>query len=151
MPFGYRATYRSNMTTAAKASTLASLVRTEGRNMILDLKTFVPAKDFKVSRRFYQDLGFMENFVGADVAEFQIGDYRFLLQNYHVAEWAGNFMMQLLCDDVTPWWERVNRADFLERYPNIMRKAPQPQAWGLRVMFISDPSGVLWHIADRRS
>ncbi|NDD75413.1 MAG: hypothetical protein EBZ40_10620 [Gammaproteobacteria bacterium] len=92
--------------------------------MIFDLKTFVPAKDFDGSRRFYKDLGFTENFVGADVAEFQIGDYRFLLQNYHVAD---------------------------ERYPNIMRKAPQQQAWGLRVMFISDPSGVLWHIADRRS
>jgi uncharacterized glyoxalase superfamily protein PhnB len=119
--------------------------------MILDLKTFVPAKDFDLSRRFYKDLGFEENFAGADVAELQIGDHRFLLQNYYVAEWAGNFMMQLLCDDVSPWWEKVNRPDFLAHYPGIMRKAPELQSWGLRVMFISDPSGVLWHIADQKS
>ena len=121
------------------------------RTVILDLKTFVPAKDFDRSRRFYSDLGFEEKFVGTDVAEFQIGEYRFLLQNYYVAEWAGNFMMQLLCDDVTPWWEKVNHPDFRDQYPGIVLKAPTLQPWGLRVMFVSDPSGVLWHFADRRS
>jgi hypothetical protein len=127
------------------------LERPEVTKMIHDLKTFVPAKDFALSRSFYKDLGFQENFAGVDVAEFQIGGYRFLLQNYYVAEYAGNFMMQLLCDDVAPWWEKINRAEFLERHPGVMRKAPELQAWGLRVMFISDPSGVLWHIADRKS
>ena len=121
------------------------------RTVILDLKTFVPAKDFDLSRRFYNDLGFKENFVGTDVAEFQIGGYRFLLQNYYVAEWAGNFMMQLLCDDVMPWWEKVNHPDFRDQYPEIVLKAPTLQPWGLRVMFVSDPSGVLWHFADRRT
>lgn len=121
------------------------------RTVILDLKTFVPAKDFDLSRRFYSDLGFEEKFVGTDVAEFQIGEYRFLLQNYYVAEWAGNFMMQLLCDDVMPWWEKVNHPDFRDQYPGIVLKAPTLQPWGLRVMFVSDPSGVLWHFADRRT
>lgn len=118
--------------------------------MIKDLKTFVPAKDFELSRRFYKDLGFKENFSDADVAELQVGGYRFLLQNYYVADWAGNFMMQLLCDDVSPWWEKVNRPSFRDRYPGIMLKPPERQPWGLRVMFMSDPSGVLWHVADHQ-
>jgi len=28
------------------------------------------------------------------------------------------------------------------------RKAMQP--WGIRVLYLSDPSGVLWHIADNK-
>jgi hypothetical protein len=50
-------------------------------------------------------------------------------------------MMQLLCDDVTPWSERVNRADFLSAIRTSCAKRRELQAWGLRVMFISDPSG----------
>ncbi|MFM7432018.1 MAG: glyoxalase, partial [Gammaproteobacteria bacterium] len=60
---------------------------------ILDLKAFLPSKDFSVSRHFYRELGFAENFANADVAEFEIGGFRFLLQDRYVAEWAGNFMM----------------------------------------------------------
>jgi len=25
------------------------------------------------------------------------------------------------------------------------------QPWGLRVLYLTDPTGVLWHIADRRA
>jgi uncharacterized glyoxalase superfamily protein PhnB len=31
-----------------------------------------------------------------------------------------------------------------------MHKAPALQPCGLRVAYISDPAGVLWHIAQRR-
>jgi hypothetical protein len=30
-----------------------------------------------------------------------------------------------------------------------MAKAPALQPWGIRVLYLADPSGVLWHIADR--
>jgi uncharacterized glyoxalase superfamily protein PhnB len=118
---------------------------------ILDLKAFLPSKDFSVSRRFYRELGFAENFANADVAEFEIGGFRFLLQDRYVAEWAGNFMMQMMCDDVTEWWNKLEREGFRERYPTIILKEPKVQPWGLRVMFLSDPSGVLWHFVDRNS
>ena len=58
---------------------------------VLDLKAFVPANDFEKSRRFYADLGFSEQWHNDQVAEFEVGGFRF-----------------------------------------------------------SDPSGVLWHIADTR-
>lgn len=116
--------------------------------MIRDLKAFVPARHFSLSRRFYVDLGFQENFAGSDVAEFEMDGFRFLLQNFYVAEHAGNFMMQVLCDDVTPWWEKLSAEKFAKRYPKMLLKVPKTQPWGLRVMFFSDPSGVLWHVAD---
>ena len=29
-------------------------------------------------------------------------------------------------------------------------KAPAMQPWGLRTMYVYDPAGVLWHVAQRR-
>jgi uncharacterized glyoxalase superfamily protein PhnB len=115
---------------------------------ILDLKAFVPARDFALSRRFYSDLGFTEKWHNDQIAEFQAGSFRFLLQNFHAAGHAENFMMHLLVQDADAWWKRIADASLKERYQLYMAKPPALQPWGLRVLFISDPSGVLWHIAD---
>lgn len=117
---------------------------------ILDLKTFVPAKDYQLSRRFYLDLGFSENWYNDEVCEMEIGGYRFLLQNFYVAELAGNFMMSLMVEDADLWWERIESSGLRENYGLTMARAPERQPWGLRVLYLADPSGVLWHISDRR-
>jgi len=117
---------------------------------VLDLKTFVPAKDSSISRHFYSDLGFKQNWANDQIAEFQIGDFRFLLQNFYVKEYASNFMMQLMVENADRWWKHINDINLPEKYPGIMAKPPAMQPWGLRVLYLSDPSGVLWHIADRR-
>lgn len=116
---------------------------------VLDLKAFVPATDYSLSRRFYADLGFVENWQTDQVAEFQAGSFRFLLQNFRAAGLAENFMMHLLVDDADAWWRRISEADLKAKY-GVMAKPPAMQPWGLRVLYLSDPSGVLWHIADRR-
>ena len=61
----------------------------------IDIKAFVPAKDLEVCKAFYTDLGFTINFRNDEIAELQIGPFRFLLQTFYVAEHAGNFMMSL--------------------------------------------------------
>ena len=124
---------------------------TNHRSNVLDLKPFVPAKDFAVARRFYADLGFTENWVDEQVAELQIGSYRLLLQNYYVQQFAENFMMHLMVEDADIWWQHIESAKLAEKYPGIMAKAPALQPWGLRVLYLSDPTGVLWHIADQRT
>jgi hypothetical protein len=118
---------------------------------VIDLKAFVPAKDPLVSRQFYSDLGFTQNWANDQIAEFQIGAFRFLLQNYYVKEYASNFMMSLLVEDADLWWKHINEIHLPEKYPGIMAKPPAIQPWGLRVLYLSDPSGVLWHIADQRT
>ena len=60
---------------------------------VTDLKAFVPARDPELSKRFYVDLGFTINWSNYQIAELQIGSFRFLLQSFYVAEHAGNFMM----------------------------------------------------------
>jgi uncharacterized glyoxalase superfamily protein PhnB len=117
---------------------------------VIDLKTFVPARDPELSRRFYVDLGFTINWSNDQIAELQIGSFRFLLQTFYVAEHAGNFMMSLSVDDADAWWEHIQKLEFTEKYPGIMCKPPQMQPWGIRVLYLSDPTGVLWHISDLR-
>jgi hypothetical protein len=118
---------------------------------VLDLKTFVPAKDHDLARQFYVDLGFKLNWSNEQVAEFEAGSFRFLLQNFHVREFAENFMMQLMVEDADDWWKHIEAVGLKTKYPDIMLKPPAMQPWGLRVLYLTDPTGVLWHIADRRS
>lgn len=117
---------------------------------VLDIRAFVPARDFELSKQFYADLGFTMKWSGDGVAELELGNYRFLLQKFYVAEHAQNFMMHLFVEDADPWWEHIERAGLATRYPGIMAKPPEMQPWGMRVLYLSDPTGVLWHIADPR-
>jgi hypothetical protein len=66
---------------------------------VIDMKAFVPAKDPAISKAFYTDLGFTINWSNDEIAELQIGSFRFLLQKFYVAEHAGNFMMALNVED----------------------------------------------------
>lgn len=116
---------------------------------ILDLKAFVPARDFELSRRFYHDLGFHENWGNDQACEFELEGYRFILQNFYVKDHAGNFMMSLTVEDADKWWAFIEASGLAKKYNLSMAKPPALQPWGLRVLYLSDPSGVLWHIADR--
>lgn len=118
---------------------------------VLDLKTFVPAKDHELAKRFYSDLGFTLNWGNDQVAELEIGAFRFLLQNFYAKEFVENFMMHLQVDDADDWFRHIEAAALKAKYPGITVKPPAMQPWGLRVLYLTDPSGVLWHIADRRS
>jgi uncharacterized glyoxalase superfamily protein PhnB len=115
---------------------------------IIDMKTFVPARDQALSQAFYTDLGFTINWSNDEIAELQIGSFRFLLQKFYVAQHASNFMMSLTVENADAWWEHIQQKDFTKKYPGIMCKAPEIQPWGLRVLYLSDPTGVLWHIAE---
>ncbi len=116
---------------------------------IVDLKAFVPAKNLELSRRFYLDLGFHENWGNDEVCELEIGGFRFLLQKFYVEGHANNFMMSLTVEDADSWWEQIRHAGLEGKYGLTVAKPPELQPWGLRVLYLSDPTGVLWHIAER--
>jgi len=111
-------------------------------------RPFLPAKDFDVSKSFYEALGFAKLLDG-DVAIFGFGSGGFILQRYYQKDWAENFMMQLMVDDLDAWWNHIRSLDLPRRFGVGEPKAPEIQPWGLRVAYVSDPSGVLWHIAQR--
>ena len=117
---------------------------------VTDIKAFVPAKDFERSKQFYTELGFTVNWSGPDIAELQAGSFRFLLQLFYVEAHAGNFMMSLQVEDLDAWWAFIERQEIARKYPGIMCRPPAMQPWGIRVLYLSDPTGVLWHITDGR-
>ena len=112
-------------------------------------RPFLPAKDFDTSRAFYEALGY-EKLLDGDVAIFRVGHSAFILQRYYQKEWADNFMMQLMVDDLDAWWSHIDALDLPAAFGVAPPKAPAMQPWGLRVAYVFDPSGVLWHIAERR-
>ena len=70
----------------------------------LEAKAFVPARDFELSKRFYQALGLTLVWSTPELAHFRRGSSSFLLQNFHIPERSGNFAMHLLVEGVDSWW-----------------------------------------------
>jgi hypothetical protein len=116
---------------------------------IRNLVAFVPARDYALSRRFYADLGFVETWGGGDACEFVRDGFSFILQNFHVKEHSANFMMSLNVEDADSWWQYIQDTGLKEKYGLGIVKPPTLQPWGLRVLYLTDPTGVLWHISDR--
>lgn len=113
-------------------------------------RPFLPARDLAQSIRFYQALGFETLLAAEDVAIFGVGTGGFLLQRRYVQAWAENCMMQLMVDDLDAWWAHIVGLDLPAQFGVRAPSAPAMQPWGLRIAYLVDPSGVLWHVAERR-
>ena len=103
-----------------------------GNLATIEVKAFVPARDFELSKRFYQDLGFDLAWSSDALAYFCHGDSSFLLQNFYVKEHADNFMMHLLVEDVNAWWKYVVDRGIAPKY-GIKADPPGDRSWGLRL------------------
>ena len=112
------------------------------------VRPFLPTKDFDLSKRFYETLGFTKVLNG-DVAIFEVGSGGFILQRHYRKEWAENCMMHLMVDDLDAWWAHIASLDLVARFGVPPPRPPAMQPWGLRVAYMIDPAGVLWHIAQR--
>jgi hypothetical protein len=113
-------------------------------------RPFVPAKDFDLSKAFYEAVGF-EKLLDGDVAIFGAGSGGFILQRFYQKDLAGNFMMQLMVDDLDAWWAHIEGLDLPGKFGVKPPRPPALQPWGLRIAYVFDPSGVLWHIGERRA
>ena len=111
----------------------------------IEIKAFVPAKDFELSKRFYQDLGFDVSWSSEGLAYIQLGNTSFLLQEF--PNGIDNFMMHLLVQNVDAWWAHVQERDIVAKY-GVMIESVSDKPWGLRDFAISDPSSVLWRIGQ---
>jgi hypothetical protein len=113
----------------------------------VEIKEFVPALDFAVSKRFYQDLGFTLAWSDDDLAYFRHGHSSFLLQNFSKAEAPNNFMMHLLVEDLHAWWDHVQEQELINKY-SVKAEPPADRPWGMRDFVIVNPTSVLWRIAQ---
>ena len=67
---------------------------------IKKLRTFLPSKDFEISKAFYREMGFSVQWENEELCIFGSTEYNFFLQKYYQKDWAENLMMQLFVDDL---------------------------------------------------
>jgi catechol 2,3-dioxygenase-like lactoylglutathione lyase family enzyme len=113
----------------------------------VEAKAFVPARDFALSKQFYEDLGFEVAWSSGDLAHLRRGNASFLLQNFYNKEHAGNFMMHLPVEDVEAWWHRVETQGLAAKY-GVKAEPPADRPWHMRDFVLVDPTGVLWRIGQ---
>jgi hypothetical protein len=116
-----------------------------------DLRPFIPAKDYALSRRFYAALGWTESYADDNIALLERGGTRFYLQAYYQKEWAENTMLHLTVQDAAAWHALAEQVLAGGEYPGARLKEPAEQPYGALVTHLIDPSGVLLHFAQWHS
>jgi len=114
----------------------------------VELKAFVPAQDFALSKRFYQALGFTMASEGGGIAYFHHqGHCPFLLQDYFEQAFAENLQMHLLVEDVQAWWDHLQAIDIAGQF-GVRMTDPVEQPWSMIDFNLIDPCGVCWRIGQ---
>jgi catechol 2,3-dioxygenase-like lactoylglutathione lyase family enzyme len=113
----------------------------------ISIRPFIGAKDFQLSRRFYNDLGFRETVVAHNMSVFTTGSVAFYLQDAYVKDWIDNTMIFLEVDNVNRYWKELSALDLPARYPDVRLVPVRELAWG-KECFLHDPSGILWHFGE---
>ena len=114
---------------------------------VSNVMAFIPALDFQLSSRFYEDLGFTKAIATAKSAQFVMQGCGFWLQDYYVDVWADNTMLCLYVEDIGAWARHLEDLDLVHRYGGKAKvlAAPHEQEGGVMMQFC-DPAGVLWHV-----
>jgi hypothetical protein len=73
----------------------------------------------EVAKQSYLDLGLTLNFANKQIAEFQVGAFRFLLPPFNVKEHSENFMMSLTVENAEGEWAHIEQSRFIQKYPSI--------------------------------
>lgn len=114
---------------------------------VTEIKTFVPSKDFALSKQFYMDMGFTMASEGGGIAYFHFEHASFLLQDFCTEGLAENFMMHLLVENVDAWWLHIQESNLVKKYA-VKIWPIEIQPWKMKDFCITDPSGVLWRIGQ---
>jgi len=115
---------------------------------VKSVRAFIGAKDFGVSRAFYNDLGFEESVISKTMSYFKIFEsLGFYLQDYYVREWIDNTMIFVEVEDVDMYWSRLSDLGLQQKYKEVRLVPIRDDVWG-RECFLHDPSGILWHFGE---
>lgn len=115
---------------------------------VSELRTFVPAKDFEVSKAFYRSLGFLIKWSDANLALLEAGNQHFYLQGYYAKEWADNCMLHVTVADAQSCFRQITDVLAGGRFPDARVAQPKHEPYGALVTHVWDPSGVLLHLAQ---
>ena len=115
---------------------------------VSDVRPFVPAEDFALSKDFYVSLGWMVEWSDDSLALMENADQRFYLQCHYVKEWAENSMMHITVEDAQADYIQVKELLDSGRFSNARVAEPKREPYGALVTYVWDPAGVLLHLAQ---
>jgi predicted enzyme related to lactoylglutathione lyase len=114
-----------------------------------DLRPFIPARDFALSKKFYAGLGWETKDVGAGLALIQLAEQQhFYIQDYYQKDVAENCMLHVTVADAQAWYQHVSSMLGGNLFPGARVQPPKPQPYGAIVTFVHDPNGVLLHLCQ---
>lgn len=115
----------------------------------ISIQPFIPSgQNYDLARRFFTEIGFVEQWENDGMAGFASGDCRFLLQRYDNQEFSNNLMMKLVVPDLDTWWASIQTKSLECNFPGVKLKPPTSFPWGREVNFI-DLAGVCWHVMEK--
>ncbi len=114
--------------------------------MTKSIRSFIGAREYQTSRKFYQALGFEEVVIDPKMSYFRVTEtLGFYLQDYYVKDWVDNSMLFLEVDDLEEWLEKIRTLDLPSKFKGVRLSGIHINDWG-NEFFLHDPSGILWHI-----
>lgn len=111
----------------------------------LSIRPFIGAKDYELSRKFYNAFGFQETILSPEMSVFNYGNIAFYLQNAFVEDWINNSMIFLEVVDLDVTWQEISALNLPAKFSSVRVSAIKNDNWG-REFFVHDPCGILWHI-----
>jgi hypothetical protein len=111
------------------------------------IRPFIGAKNFELSRSFYQTLGFEEEILSANLSVFKTGEFAFYLQDACVKDWIDNSMVFMEVADVVQFWDDLQALDLPAKFENVRQIPVRKFDWGSEC-YLHDPAGILWHFGE---
>jgi hypothetical protein len=109
---------------------------------VVDIRTFVPCKDYEVSKAFYAEIGFASEHVTDDLTLFNNGDCFFFVQNFYNQDLANNFMLQVCVADIEAAYSLCSNSIHKTKITSVKN-----EPWG-QVFYLWGPVGELLHITQ---
>ena len=112
------------------------------------IKPFIPSgKDFALAKEFFLAIGCTVNWEMEGLAELQMGEASFILQDYENKEVQENLMLHVPVTDLDLFWADLQASGALENFAGARANPPKVMPWGNRELHLIDPAGVCWHFA----
>jgi hypothetical protein len=117
------------------------------KHKAISIRPFIGAKNFEISRFFYQNLGFQEVVLGNDFSYFHTESIGFYLQDAYVKDWIDNTMIFMEVDNVDRYYNELLALELPKKYEGVKLTSIRVENWG-KECFLHDPSGILWHFGE---
>ena len=113
----------------------------------VSIRPFIGAKNFELSRKFYQNLAFVETILGNNFSYFHTEGIGFYLQDAYVKDWIDNSMIFMEVDSVDRYYQELLALNLPSKYEGVRLIPIKTNDWGMEC-FLHDPSGILWHFGE---